>query len=395
VGWIRPVILLPVAVACHFPADQIELILAHELAHLRRWDPLANLFQVVLETLYFQHPVVHWISADVRNEREICCDELALSASGGSRHAFVTALAGLGELREQHGSLLLAANGGVLLDRVQHMVVPMPDAARARTSARFVAVMLGAALLLFTLRVEWKQAALQRSLTESILQWQPALTPPWLALAASRIAWNLPDLAPVKMAIARPRMARLAEPETGKPRPSVIDAGPAVVSPASLRVSDLVPLRPSLMNLTVAAAPSVPLATATPTPLRILQPIYPRNDLLRGIEGQVVVEFGLAADGSVRDPRVVRAEPTGVFEQSAIKAMRNWKYALSAGVSTQQRYRQKLAFMLNAATTASSAGDYGGDEIHARAGCQIVTGTHICRWPDDVDPRVRVVDKVL
>lgn len=72
VGWVRPVILLPMAVVCNFPAAQIELILAHELAHLRRWDPFANLLQVVLETLCFYHPVVHWVSRDVHNEREIC-----------------------------------------------------------------------------------------------------------------------------------------------------------------------------------------------------------------------------------------------------------------------------------------------------------------------------------
>jgi TonB family protein len=395
VGWIRPVILLPMAVACNFPANQIELILAHELAHLRRWDPLANLLQVVLETLYFHHPVVHWISGDVRNEREICCDELALSISGGSRHAFVTALAQLGELREQHGSLLLAANGGVLLDRVQHMVVPMQDAARARTSARFVAVLLGAALLLFTLRIEWKQAAMQQSLTESIMQLQPALTPPWLALAASQITWHLPDLTPVHAVVARPRFAMPAVTATSEPPPLRVDAEPTVATPVSLRVSDLAPVRQPSMRMVGAVTPSAAVAAVAPTPIRIRQPIYPRNALLRGIEGQVVVEFGLAADGSVQDMRVIHAEPAGVFDQSATQAMRSWRYALPAGVSTQ-RYRQKMAFMLNAATTVNTSSDtYGGDEIHAKAGCQIVTGTHICRWPDDVDPRVTVADRIF
>lgn len=392
VGWIRPVILLPMAVACNFPTAQIELILAHELAHLRRWDPLANLFQVVMETLYFHHPVVHWISRDVRNEREICCDELALSVSGGSRHVFVTALAQLGELRERHGSLLLAANGGVLLDRVQHLVVPAHEAARVRTSARFVAVLLGAALVLFTLRVEWKQAALQRAFAESILQLQPALTPPWLALAASRITWQLPDLAPLHATVARPRFAMPTTIAT-EPLPP-IDA-PATLSPASLQVSDLTPARQPSLRMSGSIAPTAALATAMPTPIRIRQPIYPRNALLRGIEGQVVVEFGLAADGSVQDMRVIRAEPAGVFDQSAIQAMRSWKYALPAGMSTHARYRQTMAFMMNAATAARASSDaYTGDEIHAKADCEIVTGTHICRWPDDMGPRVTVARNV-
>lgn len=393
VGWIRPVILLPMAVACHFPATQIELILAHELAHLRRWDPLANLFQVVMETLYFHHPVVHWISADVRNEREICCDELALSVSGGSRHVFVTALAQLGELRERHGSLLLAANGGVLLDRVQHLVVPAHEAARARTSARFVAVLLGAALVLLTLRVEWKQAALQRALAESILQLQPALTPPWLALAASRITWQLPDLAPVHAAVARPRFAMPTAMATGALPP--VAAPAATLSPASLQVSDLAPVRQPSLRMAGSIASTAALATAMPTPIRIRQPIYPRSALLRGIEGQVVIEFGLATDGSVQDMRVIRAEPAGVFDQSATQAMRSWKYALPTGMPASARYRQTMAFMMNAATAASGSSDaYTGDEIHAKADCEIVTGTHICRWPDDMGPRVTVAHSV-
>jgi TonB family protein len=394
VGWIRPVILLPMAVACNFPTTQIELILAHELAHLRRWDPLANLFQVVMETLYFHHPVVHWISADVRNEREICCDELALSVSGGSRHVFVTALAQLGELRERHGSLLLAANGGVLLDRVQHLVVPVQETARARTSARFVAVLLGAALVLLTLRVEWKQAALQRTLAESILQLQPALTPPWLALAASRVTWQLPDLAPVHATAVRPQFA-MAEATATRSLPPVA-APAATLSPAALRVSDLMPVRRPSLRMTGSIAPSDALATAMPTPTRIRQPIYPRNALLRGIEGQVVIEFGLASDGSVQDMRVIRAQPAGIFDQSAIQAMRNWKYALPAGMPTSARYRQTMAFMMNAANAARGSSDaYTGDEIHAKADCEIVTGTHICRWPDDMGPRVTVAHKVI
>lgn len=386
VGWIRPVILLPMAVACNFPAAQIELILAHELAHLRRWDPLANLFQVVLETLYFYHPVVHWISRDVRNEREICCDELALSVSGGSRHAFVTALAQLGELRERHSSLLLAASGGVLLDRVQHLVVPVHEAARVRTPARFVAVLFGVALLSLTMRIEWKQAQLQRSLSDSIMQLQPLLMPSWLALAQSQATWHLPDLGLTHAAAVRPSLeaASVTTDITATATPPV-STRPAML-PMSLQVSDLVPIRGEPVVRPIEQ-PASAIAQATPTPIHIRQPIYPRNALLRGVEGQVLVEFGLAADGSVQDPRVIRAEPAGVFDQAAIQAMRGSKYALPEGVQTSRRYRQKMAFILNAATTGDASPSAADDEIHARAGCQILTGTHICRWPDEMGPR--------
>jgi bla regulator protein blaR1 len=391
VGWMRPVILLPMAVACSFPMAQVELILAHELAHLRRWDPLANLFQVVLETLHFYHPVVHWISRDVRNEREICSDELALSISGGDRHEFVAALAELGELRERHGSLLLAASGGVLLDRVQHMVVPMQEATRARTPARFVAVLLGAVLVSLTLRLEWKQAQLQRSLTDSIVQLQSMIAPSWLPLAQLHMAWHLSDLAPPHAVVARPlvdtppMVARLS------PLASSTATTAAILPrPAPLLVSDLVPAHGVLLAGVVeppgALASSVP---PMPMPIRMRQPIYPQNALVRGIEGQVVVEFGLTADGSLRDVSVISAQPADVFDQAAIQAMRGWKYALPSDALSQRRYRQTLVFTLNAASKGStSSSTHAGDEVQARVGCRVATGTLICRLPGDTDSHV-------
>ena len=387
VGWMRPVILLPTAVACSFPVAQVELILAHELAHLRRWDPLANLFQVVLETLYFYHPVVHWISREVRNEREICSDELALSVSGGNRHEFVAALAELGELRERHGSLLLAASGGVLLDRVQHMVLPTKEATRARTPARFVAVLLGAVLVSLTLRLEWKQARLQRELTDSIMQLQSMIAPSWLPLGQFHVAWHLPDLVLMHAQVARPLTDT----------PSVVPTTSAVALPRDTTTSVVLPDPTPLLVSDLTLTHGVPLArvaeqvaplasSALPTPIRISQPIYPQNALVRGIEGQVVVEFGLASDGSVQDLRVVSAQPADVFDQASIKAMRGWKYAVPTDAPAQRRYRQTLAFTLNAAAReGASSSTHAGDQVQARVGCQIATGTLICRSPGDTD----------
>lgn len=389
VGWMRPVILLPMAVVCNFPATQIELILAHELAHLRRWDPLGNLFQVVLETLCFYHPVVHWISRDVRNEREICCDELALSISGGSRHAFVTALAELGELRERHGSLLLAASGGVLLDRVQQMITPEREGALLRTPARFVAVLLGAALVALTLRLEWKQNHLQQSLTGAIAQLQSVWIPSILPLALADVPWHPADLALRHVEALRPIESAARVPDHTDPGVAVLpveSTGVMLPQVASLRVADLAPVRHD-EPIVVVAEPAVPAASSralAPTPIQIRQPVYPHAALVQGVEGQVVIEFGLSAGGGVRDPRVISAQPAGVFDQAAIDAMRAWKYALPETSATSQRYRQTLAFTLNTGRSGNVTSHSQADQkIRARASCQIVTGTHICREPDD------------
>src|SRR4029077_8336234 len=91
IGWFKPVILLPASMFTGFTPHQIELIIAHELGHIRRWDYLANLFQVIVETVLFYHPVVHWISRDVRNARESCCDDLVLALGEGSPVAYARA----------------------------------------------------------------------------------------------------------------------------------------------------------------------------------------------------------------------------------------------------------------------------------------------------------------
>ncbi|HLW73736.1 MAG TPA: M56 family metallopeptidase, partial [Gammaproteobacteria bacterium] len=75
VGWLKPVILLPPYAFTGLTALQLEMVLAHELSHIRRLDYLVNLMQVAVETLLFYHPVVRWISRDLRRERELCCDD--------------------------------------------------------------------------------------------------------------------------------------------------------------------------------------------------------------------------------------------------------------------------------------------------------------------------------
>ena len=102
------------------PAAQLEMILAHELAHIRRHDYLVNLLQTLVETLFFYHPAVWWLSRQIRNERENCCDDVAM-ATVGSRADYGRALLAIEELRATSPSLSLAASGGSLLARIRRI----------------------------------------------------------------------------------------------------------------------------------------------------------------------------------------------------------------------------------------------------------------------------------
>src|SRR5204863_2273719 len=114
VGWMRPVILLPIAAVAALTPAQVEAILAHELAHIRRHDYAVNVLQTVAETLLFYHPAVWWISKRVRTEREHCCDDVAVGVCGDAV-GYAGALAELESWRVASASMALAATGGSLV----------------------------------------------------------------------------------------------------------------------------------------------------------------------------------------------------------------------------------------------------------------------------------------
>ncbi len=121
IGWVRPVLLIPASALAGLSPRQLEAILAHELAHIRRHDYLVNLLQTLVETLLFYHPAVWWLSRRIRIEREHCCDDLAVSLCGDP-YTYARALADLEGLRSEAGGLALAATGGSLLHRVRRLL---------------------------------------------------------------------------------------------------------------------------------------------------------------------------------------------------------------------------------------------------------------------------------
>ena len=121
VGVLRPVILLPLAALSGLSPSQLESILAHELAHVRRHDYLVNLLQAAAETLLFYHPAVWWVSRRVREERELCCDDEAAEACGDPV-LYTRALADLEALRAPPAALALSARGGSLARRVRRLL---------------------------------------------------------------------------------------------------------------------------------------------------------------------------------------------------------------------------------------------------------------------------------
>jgi beta-lactamase regulating signal transducer with metallopeptidase domain len=149
VGWLRPVLLLPAAVITGLTPEQLETIIAHEIAHVRRHDYLVNTLQLIAETLLFYHPVTWWLSARLREERELCCDDIVVETCGD---AVVYARALAESERRRVGAVAtprariaaLGANEGPLMYRIRRL---LDVAAPHRRSPGLVSLLAPVALV--------------------------------------------------------------------------------------------------------------------------------------------------------------------------------------------------------------------------------------------------------
>lgn len=156
VGWWRPAILLPAATLAGLTPEQLEAVLAHELAHIRRHDYAVNLLQGVVETLLFYHPAVWWVSRRIREERELCCDDLAI-ACGHDAVCYARALTELEKMRATSISfgpaIAITGQGGPLMYRIQRLLgVTTPQYGPSRLGG---AIALLAALAGVSLSLAW------------------------------------------------------------------------------------------------------------------------------------------------------------------------------------------------------------------------------------------------
>jgi GWxTD domain-containing protein len=123
IGHLRPVILMPIGLLAGLPSAQVETILLHELAHVRRHDYLLNALQNMLDGFLFYHPAIWWISHTIRAEREKCCDDVVVTISGDA-HQYARALTALEETRSFGRQPAVAAKGGSLMKRIRRLLYP-------------------------------------------------------------------------------------------------------------------------------------------------------------------------------------------------------------------------------------------------------------------------------
>jgi bla regulator protein blaR1 len=120
IGWLCPVVYLPLSAITGLSAAQLDAVIAHELAHIKRFDAFVNVFQIVAETLLFYHPAVWWLSKRIRTERENCCDDVAVAVCGDPA-SYAQALANMAEWQAAP-VLAMAVNRHPLAARVARIL---------------------------------------------------------------------------------------------------------------------------------------------------------------------------------------------------------------------------------------------------------------------------------
>ncbi len=386
IGWFKPVILLPVAVVTGFPRHQLELILAHELGHLRRYDHLVNLGQAIVETLLFYHPVVHWISREVRHEREICCDNLVLRLTESEPREYARTLAALENVRQLAPQLAVAASGGMLLERVRRIVeAGAPRTHNRRSLLGFWLVAASCSLLLpaimvFSNVVEDKDSGS----VEEIANVGQTLTMPQLDAGmplASLPNFTFANISPVVAdhAPAAPPMVTAKRP-VERIAPSSDAVLPEEVAVASVAKTDQLDSAPTVARegadleipsarVELAAVEPLVAARAAPVLVRKISPDYPDNGF-GSQHSKVDFEFSIDGGGNVRNVRVVAGEAQGAFAVAARNALRQWRFdPRSVSDRHAEKFRQGFEFVSKSYVAV--------DDVEGH--CTPPIGSHVCR----------------
>jgi beta-lactamase regulating signal transducer with metallopeptidase domain len=172
IGHLKPVILFPIGAINRLNPDEVEAILAHELAHILRNDYVFNIIQSVIEALFYFHPAVWWISAQIRNERENCCDDMAIELCGNAMN-YAKSLVSVQEMAYYSPQMAMAfagkSNKNQLLLRVQR-VLNQPQTktnVREKLTATCVLVALMISLAFSSNRLNQKENDLLNSTTST------------------------------------------------------------------------------------------------------------------------------------------------------------------------------------------------------------------------------------
>ena len=143
-GFLRPFVLIPLELLCNLPAEQLECIILHELAHVKRRDYLMNLYLELMRIMFFFNPGILWLLFLLRQEREVCCDHM-VAEKFGRKKEYIQSLMAFQEHLQLPLALNMTGTRYFLLDRIKAIVLQ-----KNRGLEKFEITVLAAMLLLLS-----------------------------------------------------------------------------------------------------------------------------------------------------------------------------------------------------------------------------------------------------
>lgn len=371
-GFFKPVILLPLSLISKLPSEQMEAILIHELCHIKRADFLHNILQLLVETLFFYHPLTKWISRDIRKIREQCCDEMVLDLEANPM-VYANALTNIASIYNKHNKLnhrdrsniQIAVSDGELLTRIKFLML------EKRSKSPITNILLGLlfvtlALVLFnniiakssTYESQMSLSNSSSTSTNSNVEVRPIYeTPNIYGLFNNQKKLNeSPLIKPIKTEVS------IIGPSVNKAlivikEPSIIEILSIQAESnaiADTEIQELVELVETKINTPIQESSSTnPLKEysekSSPLIIKKVNPTYTRLARSRGIEGTVILSFTIDKKGKVKNVNVDKSSPLKLLDGSARSALRKWRFdPKSINVrNINNRYQQIFSFTLN------------------------------------------------
>ncbi|MCH8618441.1 M56 family metallopeptidase [Undibacterium sp. TS12] len=331
VGIVRPMILLPGAMLTGMPVDLLEMLVAHEMGHIKRHDYLLNLIQTAIETLLFYHPAVWWISKQIRSEREEIADAIAARVTGEPRR-LALALSELANFQFITPQLAQAAHGGNLMSRIKRLLQPEIK----NVSTRGILGLFGAVATTLVYAGQALTSLPGNAVTQVEINTQPVANTQLSAQANSTYLPKekvngsnpvSPAKPEIKLALlqSRPKpinkivavAAPVAETEN---QDAVVDkstgSGQDVIKP----VADKVPVaETSKQHDAVVARPKFSYDFSA------CYPAYPRSSLRNNETGATSLAFKVGADGVIDNVKVASSSGFPDLDNAAAQAFQGCK----------------------------------------------------------------------
>jgi len=351
VGLFRAALLLPVGLESRLSKSQLEAVLAHELSHIRRRDNLTAAVHMLVEAVFWFHPMVWWVGRRLVDERERACDEMVV----GLGHDRATYAESILNVCEHYAATRLACAPGISGSDLKRRIIEImryPGMRRLRldkkllltvTSLAALAVPVLAGLLIDSVAIAQQSEANPLDPGEflPLVKTAPVYPP-------QAVADGIEGTVVVEYTIlATGSTANVHVVESTDPifNQSAIDSAqkykykPRVVNGEAVSVDGV---RTKIVFALEADAPAVPPAPAAPPappapdnqanatggfrPLTVMPPVYPPRAAARGIEGYVLMQLTVATDGTTKDIRVLDSSST-LFEHAAVEAVEQYRYS--------------------------------------------------------------------